>query len=104
MRASADNICLNLGALSKNLDSRGIMAHPVVYRERVAIGPIHKDKIVEWTWVGWCRCAGAKAQARRRVMGEPYGRCAACQKIIKRGSNQQSQAAKSSWLFNLSTA
>ena len=74
MRASAHNICLILGALSKNRRARCIMAHLVVYRERVAIGPIHKDKVVEWIWVGWCRCGGAKAQMKRRVMGEPYGK------------------------------
>ena len=59
------------------------MSHPMVYRERIAMGPVHKDKVSEWIWVGWCRCEASECQMRKKAFGEPHSRCSVCQKFVK---------------------
>ena len=40
------------------------MSHPIIYRERIAIGPLRKDKVTEWIWIGWCLCEVSEAQVQ----------------------------------------
>tara|TARA_B110000285_G_C14883403_1_gene495032 strand:- start:401 stop:787 length:387 start_codon:yes stop_codon:yes gene_type:complete len=59
------------------------MSHPIIYRERIAIGPLRKCKVTEWIWIGWCLCEVSEAQAQEKTSDEPYSRCTVCRKFVK---------------------
>ena len=60
----------------------GTMLHPVLYREREPIGPVFREKVREWLWVGWCKCKGTESGREKRAREqEKLGRCAVCRKF-----------------------
>ena len=59
------------------------LPHPMIYRERIAIGPLRKYKVTEWIWIGWCICEDSETRVQEKTSEEPYSRCTVCRKFAK---------------------
>ena len=62
---------------------RKFLPHPMINRERIAIGPLRKYKVTEWIWIGWCLCEDSQTPVQEKTSDEPYSRCTVCRKFAK---------------------